>query len=139
VRSSAPDAPIDTQLLTADDAGEGWVCCIAMAPGDAAPGAWSVARVDEPNADRVACALLSAGSRGLVCRGRCLATTSYALRKYGGVCFGAPEDWLAGREFQGATVTNATGGRLISAHVTVQGEGLIVAHDAHGRQVATDA
>src|SRR5262249_61241501 len=99
----------------------------------------SVARIDEPAGDRVACALLAAGSRGLVCRGRCLATTSYALRKYGGVCFRVPENWLEGRHFRRAIDAIASDQRVFSTQVMAQEEGVVVAHNAQGRPVGAEA
>jgi tartrate dehydratase beta subunit/fumarate hydratase class I family protein len=139
LQAVATDAAVDAWLSTGRGADEGWVCCIATAPVVLGSRAWTVARIDEPDADRVACALLAAGSRGLVCRGRCLATTSYALRKYGGVCFRAPENWLEARNFRAATEASGIDGRVFSAHVVTQGDGLVVAHDAQGRQVVADA
>jgi hypothetical protein len=136
LRLTTPGAPIDSWFATAGGTGEGWVCCIAFAPaGNGSRCAWSVARIDEPDADRVACAVLAAGSRGLVCRGRCLATTSYALRKYGGVCFGVAEHWPGLRAVSPAPGT-ADGGP--AGLVTIHEARLVVTHDAHGRQVAVD-
>src|SRR5262249_37690250 len=119
--------------LTAD--GEGSVCCLALRPADPVPlPAWALARLDDPSVDRVACALVSAGARGLVCGGRCLATTSYALRKYGGVHFRVPLDWFArcGVHFP---VSATVDPRSSVFRVAVEHAGLVVAHDAQGRQV----
>jgi tartrate dehydratase beta subunit/fumarate hydratase class I family protein len=136
---ATPDAPVETWLPMAPAAGEGWVCCLAVAPVDVAPRAWLVAHFDEPKADRVACALLAAGSRGLVCRGRCPATTSYALRKYGGVCFGVSERWLLDRGVRESFIAVATADPGSAVLIRVQEAELMVSHDAHGRQVAVDA
>jgi tartrate dehydratase beta subunit/fumarate hydratase class I family protein len=139
LETAAPGVPIDAWLPTACNVGEGWVCCLAVAPVDVAPRPWSVARFDESAADRVACALLAAGSRGLVCRGRCPATTSYALRKYGGVCFGASAHWPEAGDIQNAAIANTRDDRRSAIVLTIQGARLVVTHDVHGRQVATDA
>jgi tartrate dehydratase beta subunit/fumarate hydratase class I family protein len=129
-------ATAGAEWLTAD--GEGSVCCLALRPADPAPlPAWAVARIDDPSVDRVACALLSAGARGLVCGGRCLATTSYALRKYGGVHFRVPPDWLA---LCGVAplASSPVDPRSPVFRVTVEQAGLVVAQDAQGRQVEHD-
>jgi hypothetical protein len=134
LRTATPEAPLDSWFAPARSAGVGWVCCIALAPaGNGSRHHWSIARIDEAGADRVACALLAAGSRGLVCRGRCPATTSYALRKYGGVCFAAAEHWPGFDNLSPAATTD-TSGSFVS--VTIQAAPLVVTHDAHGRQVA---
>jgi tartrate dehydratase beta subunit/fumarate hydratase class I family protein len=136
LRLTTPEAPIESWFAVSDVAGNGWVCCLALAPaGNGSRCDWSVARIDEPETDRVACAVLAAGSRGLVCRGRCLATTSYALRKYGGVCFGAAEHWP---ELQEVALPPRMPHRGTASLITIQTAHLVVTHDAHGRQVATD-
>lgn len=137
-RGGPPDVRVENWLVRTGQTSDGWVCCLAVAPVVMTSSIWTVARIDEPPADRVACALLAAGSRGLVCRGRCTSTTSYALRKYGGVCFGAPEDWLTGRDIEGAA--GATGAEDWPAAflVTMRGAAVTVTHDVLGRQVEID-
>lgn len=136
LRMTTLAARIESWFATAGAAGDGWVCCIALAPRENGSRCdWSVARIDEPEADRVACAILAAGSRGLVCRGKCLATASYALRKYGGVCFGVDEHWP---ELRDAGSSPGTRDRGTASLITIQAAHLVVTHDAHGRQVATD-
>src|SRR5829696_2989337 len=120
------------------EADEGGVCCFVDARENGSDGlVWQVARVDEPLVDRAIRALLAAGTRGLIADGQCMATASYALRKYGGVFFAVRPDWLADI---GAFLPPASSRADASPHVVavleVTSAALTVAQDAHGHSVA---
>lgn len=117
---------------------EGGVCCFVDACHDGNDGAaWHVARVDQPLVDRTIRALLAAGTRGLIADGQCLATASYALRKYGGVFFAVRPDWLAGIGASLPPVTSGTAPSLrVVAVLNVVAAALTVVQDTHGHSLA---
>lgn len=137
--SNAPGASMDAWVASTRPASDGWICCIALSPCSGSPShRWTVARIDEPEADRVACAVLAAGSRGLVCRGRCLPQASYAVRKYGGVCLGAAGSGFDQRVLGGIATAPVVTEIESFTFVTLHHTDLVVTHDAQGRQFTTD-
>jgi tartrate dehydratase beta subunit/fumarate hydratase class I family protein len=116
------------------DLEEGSVCCLVTTQStDETGSSCIVARVDEPVADRYVRQLLSRGARVVVGAGHCLATASYALRKYGGLFVAVEPDWIDGYvPFLG---NNLSDGRSFGALrvLNVELAHLTVAHDAHGR------
>jgi tartrate dehydratase beta subunit/fumarate hydratase class I family protein len=115
---------------------EGGVCCLIE---PLAVAGWQVARIDQPPVDRAVRALLATGARGVIATGRCLATASYAFRKYGGVFFLVAPDWLA------ATGQPLPPGhrhgeppRCLVAVLELNQARLTVAHDTQGRSIWED-
>jgi tartrate dehydratase beta subunit/fumarate hydratase class I family protein len=104
---------------------EGSVCCFVADAGD-----WVVARIDEVTADRAVRSLLATGARGFIAAGQCLATASYALRKYGGVFFAVDPDWLT---TTGAALPKSERPLPLVTFLEVDQAPLRVAHDTHGR------
>jgi tartrate dehydratase beta subunit/fumarate hydratase class I family protein len=115
---------------------DGGICCLLMLPAAAGSGGWQVARIDDASVDRAVRALLATGARGVIAAGRCLATTSYAFRKYGGVFFAVGPDWLAETKWSPLPLGSQVGQtRHVIAVVEVDRAPLTVAHDARGRSV----
>lgn len=118
---------------------EGSVCCLVNTRASEESGiSCSVARVDEPGADRYVRLLLSRGARAVVGSGYCLATASYALRKYGGLFIAVEPDWIEQYvPLLGNILSEArSSGALRVLHV--EQAHLTVAHDAHGRTQAAN-
>jgi hypothetical protein len=117
---------------------EGVMCCL-VAHGHGAGGSagWVIDRIDQPAVDRAVCSLLAAGARGVIAAGRCLATTSYALRKYGGLFFAVGSNWLAetGTAPPHVVLADDRRPRLIGV-LDLDRVTLTVTHDTHGRQHA---
>jgi hypothetical protein len=111
---------------------EGGVCCL-VASDAVSPDRWRVARIDESPVDQAARGLLATGARGVIAAGHCLATASYAFRKYGGVFFAVDPDWLV---TTGPIPPREAGApRRLVAVVELERATLTVAHDTQGRSV----
>lgn len=124
---------VDPGVGWSPETADGGVCCF-VAAGDG--GRWQVARIDEPLVDRAVRSLLAAGARGFIAVGQCLATASYALRKYGGLFFAVGPNWLAetGTILPPRPRDGDRPPRLVT-FVHVDHAALTVAHDAHGRSI----